>query len=193
MARRRPAGIWPAGGCPRGRTAGHGAQTRRAGQAALGPRPRKTGPPGTRWDWSSRPKASSPPGGGGREQECGRGPTQDTGCTLLPAPHGLWFQPTPLVPTARFRTLLLAHGPSGLLTTRGRPPGSGPGGHKAPTILPNNSTPLCSSPHHLLPVSLPQLRPLHTTKGRVPSYQEDITFPPLGDVPFPLPPWATPG
>ena len=150
MARRRPAGIWPAGECPRGRTAGCGAQTRRAGQAALGPGPQKTGPPGTRWDWSSRTKAGSPPGGGWRDQEHGRDPTQDTGCTLLLARYGLRLQPTPLVPIAKFRTLLPAHGPSGLLTTRGRAPGSGPGGHKAPTILPNHSTPFCSSPYHLL-------------------------------------------
>lgn len=95
MARRRPAGIWPAGGCPRGRTAGRGAQTRRAGQAALGPGPRKTGPPGTHWDWSSRTKAGSPPGGGWRDQESGRGPTQDTGCTLLPAHYGLHSNPLP--------------------------------------------------------------------------------------------------
>ena len=84
------------------------------------------------------------------DQEHGRDPTQDTGRTLLLARYGLRLQPTPLVPTAKFRTLLPAHGPSGLFTTRGRAPGSGLGGHKAPTILPNHSTQFCSSPYHLL-------------------------------------------
>lgn len=116
-----------------------------------------------------------------------------SGHRVHPPPSPLWppLQPTPLVPTAKFRTLLPAHGPSGLLTTRRRAPGSGPGEHKAPTILPNHSTPFLSIPPP--PVSLPQLCPLHTMKGRVPSYQEDITFPPLEDVPFPPLPWAPPG
>ena len=75
-----------------------------------------------------------------------------SGHRVHPPPSPLWppLQPTPLVPTAKFQTLPPAHSPSGLLTTRRRAPGSGPGEHKAPTILPNHSTPFCSSPYHLL-------------------------------------------